>query len=327
MTFSSTHTCSLKTESAAGWKVLMMQPVFHGLLALLVLFHASAFAHDSPEHVIEMLTARMKVTGERADLLWRRAAEHRALGNLAAASRDLGRAIKLQPDFIAAFADLGRVQLAQRHYRRALATVERACKIVRDEPGRAPLRMLRAEIFSEAGKLGKALAECDSALQHAAGAELDWYLTRSQIQCRLGKFNEAASGLKQGFELTGSAVLEVEYIDALIQAGRFHEALEKIEPPLAESRWQSSWLLRRARVRLACGEISGAHADLLAAIGELNQRLQAPHPDAGLLADRGLAHALSGDLALARRDLGDAKKLGADAMALRRLVVAVAAQR
>jgi tetratricopeptide (TPR) repeat protein len=296
------------------------------LLALLLL-PLRALPHDSPEHVVEMLTARMEVVGRRPDLLWRRATEHRVLGDLAAAASDLRQALKMDPRFLPALTDLSRVQLAQGRRRRALWTTDRAFEFVRDEAGRAPLRMLRAEVFAESGDLEKSLAECNRALRHAEGTQLDWYLTRSQIQCRLGRFNDAVAGLKQGFELTGSAVLEVECIDAMIDAGRFGEAMERIEPILAASRWQASWLVRRARVRLAGGDIAAAHADLMAAIRELNQRLNSPRPDPGLLTDRGLASALLGDVAPARRDLAEARKLGADAETVRRLEVALAALR
>jgi tetratricopeptide (TPR) repeat protein len=274
-----------------------------------------------------MLTARMEVVGERPDLLWRRATEHRVLGELPAAASDLKRALKINPRFLPALTDLSRVQLAQGHRRRALWTLDRAFEFVRDEPGRAPLRMLRAEIFAERGQMKQALVECDRALRQAEAVPLDWYLTRSQIQCRLGKFNEAVAGLKTGFDLTGSAVLEVECIDAMIDDGRFDEALERIEPILADSRWQASWLVRRARVRLGAGEIAAAHADLMTAIRELNQRLSSPRPDPGLLTDRGLASALLGDVAPARRDLIEAKRLGADAETVRRLEVTLAALR
>ena len=206
-----------------------------------------------------MLTARMEVVGQRPDLLWRRATEHRVLGDLAAAARDLRRALKMNPRYLPALTDLSRVQLAQGHRRRALWTIDRAFEFVRDEPGRAPLRMLRAEVFVESGDLEKALVECDRALHHADGTQLDWYLTRSQLQCRLGKFNEAVAGLKAGFELTGSAVLEVECIDAMLDAGRFVEAMVRIEPILADSRWQASWLVRRARVRKNSGAGAGAN--------------------------------------------------------------------
>ena len=302
-------------------------PLWLSALLAVFLLPLPVPAHDSPEHVVEILTARMEVVGERPDLLWRRATEHRALRDLPAAGRDLKRALKLNPRFLPALTDLSRVQLAQGHRRRALWTLDRAFAFVRDEPGRSPLRMLRAEIFVEAGDFEKALVECDRALRHAEGTPLDWYLTRSQIQCRLGRFNEAVTGLQAGFELTGSAVLEVECIDAMIDAGRFGEALQQIEPILADSRWQASWLVRRARVRLGTGDISTAHADLLAAIRELNQRLNSPFPDPGLLTDRGLASALLGDIAPARRDLGEAKRLGADPDTVRRLEITLAALR
>ena len=308
------------------WSLVIGLSLKVPLLAAFLLACAAitAPAHDSPEHVIEMLAARMEVTGPRPDLLWRRATEHRALANLPAAAADLQQALRIKRDYFPALIDLSRVQLAQGQRRRALATVDRAMRFVPDEAGRAPLRMIRAEIHCDAGDYDKALAECDRALRHAAGTELDWYLTRSQIQCRLGKFNDAVAGLQHGFELTGSAVLEVESIDALIDAGRFAEAIGKIESVLADTRWQSSWLIRRARVRLGQGDISPAHRDLALAISEINQRLNTAHPDATLLADRGLAQALLGDLMPAKSDLTAARKSGADPATLRRLELAVA---
>jgi hypothetical protein len=63
---------------------------------------------------------------------------------------------------------------------------------------------------------------------------LDWYLTRAELQRRLGKFEAAAAGLKQAFDRTGSAVFEVEWIDAMIDAGQYAQAIERIEPRLAE---------------------------------------------------------------------------------------------
>jgi len=283
-----------------------------------------ATGHESPEHVIEMLTARIEAVGPRADLYWRRATERRALGQLDEASQDLRKAIKLKPDFLSAYADLSRVQMAQGKRRRAISTVDSALQQLKEDSERAPFLMLRAEIYSESDELEKALADCDRALNARGTVEVDWYLTRSQIQCRLGRFAEAARGLQWGFERTGSAVLEVEAIDAMIDAGWYSKALVKIEPMLADARWQGSWLVRRGRVRLGSGKISEGHEDLLAAIRELNSRLQSRQPDLFLLADRGLAYALLGDATLARHDLGTAKKLGGDAWTLRRLEVALA---
>jgi tetratricopeptide (TPR) repeat protein len=303
----------------------------HSTRALLLLFALilpqSLPAHDSPEHVVEILTARMETVGERADLLWRRAAEYRALRDHTAAAKDLKRAIKLRSDYLPAYVDLSRVQMNLGHRRRALWTIERAMRLPQSEVGRAPLRMVKADVLSESGKLAEALGECDRALAEVAHGELDWYLTRSQIQCRLGRFNDAVEGLRRGFELTGSAVLEVECLDAMIDAGQFNEALQKVETGLSESRFRSSWLLRRARIRLGQGSIAGGHQDLAEAIVEMNRRLNPNHPESGLLSERGFAYALLGDVELARRDLQAAQHAGADAGMLRRLEVALAASR
>ena len=297
------------------------------LLLSLLLSPGSVVAHDSPEHVIEILTARMETVGERPDLLWRRATEHRALANHAAAARDLRRAIKLRADYLPALIDLSRVQLLQGHRSEALRTIGRAMRFVTDEASRAPLRMIKAEIFAASGNLTAALGECDRALAGTGGAELDWYLTRSQIQCGLGRYAEAAEGLQRGFELTGSAVLEVESIDAMIDAGQYEGALIKVEAAIAETRWQSSWLVRRARIRLGKGEVAAGHQDLAGAIVEMNRRLNPAYPESGLLSERGFAYALLGDVDLAKRDLASAKRRGAEPASLRRLEMALASQR
>lgn len=276
-------------------------------------------AHDSPEHVIQMLTARMETTGERADLLWRRATEHRVLGNLPAAASDLKRAIKLKRDYSAAWVDLGRVRLAQGRRREARRTLDRLMASIPDETARAPVRMLKAEILVASSDHAAALRECDRAIESAVDVQLDWYLTRSQIQCELGKFAEAAEGLRRGFERTGSAVLEVECLDAMIDAGQHEAAAAKVESELREVRWRGSWLLRRARIQMARGEISSAHHDLAEAMMEFNRRINPAAPEPGLLAERGFAAALIGDVESARKDFLAAMKVGADAPMLRRL--------
>src|SRR5262249_21323392 len=103
-------------------------------------------AHDSPEHVVEQLTARIIEQGKSADLLWRRAAEYRELGVLDSAGRDLREAIALKPDFLVARADLGKVQLRQGKASLALRTLNDAVSAANDEPSRAPLYLTRAEI-------------------------------------------------------------------------------------------------------------------------------------------------------------------------------------
>jgi len=293
-------------------------------LGLFVSLCPPADAHDSPQHVIDALTVRIHAQPKRAELWWQRATEHRVLGDLMAAARDLREAIKLNPAFLAALTDLSRVQLAQGSPHAATRTIQRALAQTATEAERAPLRMVKADILVQSREFERALAECESALPYVPAGEPEWYLTRSQIQCRLGRYREAAAGLQEGFERTGSAVLEVECIEALIDGGLFTSAAARIEPLLENCRWRSSWLIRRARCRLGQGDFGPAHQDLLAAIQELNQRLTSPHPSPELLADRSLAYALAGDNELARRDLAQASKLGLDEVMTRRVRLALA---
>ena len=289
------------------------------VIAGIVSVSLPAIAHDSPEHVVESLNVEMARTGTNATLLWRRATEYRALGRLATAAADLQHALALDPKLIPAWSDLARVQLSRNRAADARASINRALALAESDAGRAPLRMVRAEVEAALGKPDAALADCESALSVGAMLEADWFLARAQLQLRLGRFTEAAKGLKTGFDQTGNAVLEAEWIDALIDGGKNREVLELIEPRLTETRCQSSWLLRRGRARLASGDTVRARGDLNAAITEINGRLHPTQPDAALLAERGLASALLGDEAAARRDLAAARRREADEATLLRL--------
>ena len=127
------------------------------------------------------------------------------------------------------------------------------------------------------------------------------------------------AGLEDGIKATGSGVLETERVEALIDAGQHKLALERIEPQLADSRWRSSWLIRRARVRIGLGQRAAAREDLKSAIVEINQRLTPSSPDLTLLTDRGLASALLGDEEAAKKDFQSARDAGAEEWVLSRL--------
>jgi hypothetical protein len=112
----------------------------------------------------------------------------------------------------------------------------------------------------------------------------------------------------------------------MLDGGFFAEAAGKIQPLLEDCRWQSAWLIRRARARIGLGEVSAGQTDLLAALRELARRGNGVHPDPGLVAERALAYALLGDAVLSRRQLEAARKLGAEAAAVRRVESALAAR-
>lgn len=284
-----------------------MRP-FPGLILLMSLV---AFAHDSPEHEIEAISEKMRASGTNATLLARRAVEWRALRKLTDAEADLRSAVALDPHSLALRIELATVQGLQRQYRAALETLDKASPLANDNAQRGSLWMRRAEMHEADGQAVRALQACEQAF-HLSSPELDWYLTRARLLAQAGRFADSARGLQEGFEKTGSVVLEVEWIEALLDSGQCRQAHDRIQPHLSKARWKSSWLIRRARAQLCLGNDDALRNDLRKALDELDQRTDPSKPDGWLLLDRAFAHALLGNtqsatqyLQIARQSLGN----------------------
>jgi tetratricopeptide (TPR) repeat protein len=283
-------------------------------LFLLLALPLPSFAHDSPEHKIDDLSFQIARSGKNPALLMERAFEHRALGQLAAAAADFEAAHQLDPKLTHALKELALVQLAQGKADTALATLNRAVA----ENASSDTLIARAEILTAQHDYRAALRDCEAVFRQSTDNP-EWYLLRAQLQRRLGLFPECLRDLRAGFARTGSAVLKEECIDAMIDAGQHKTALKQIEPELRDSRWRSSWLIRRARVRLALSETKAAQRDLRAALKELNSRFVPNAPELTLIIDIGLAHALLGDLSAAASDLRVARTLSREDPMLWRL--------
>ncbi|HMC26641.1 MAG TPA: tetratricopeptide repeat protein [Verrucomicrobiae bacterium] len=284
------------------------------VLALALLNRLPLRAHDSPEHEIEVLTSRMSKAGKTGSLLMRRATEFKALGELDKAAADLTEAISLEPKSPAAYAELGRVQFAQGKLAEACDNATRSLTLIEDAGERGAVFLLRAQIEAARGRNAEALADCELADRRD---DLDWYLIRSQIQRSLGKLDARVAGLKDGFARNGSIVLEIESIEAMIDAGQFHPALDLIDQHLNQLRLRSSWLLRRARALK--GLKADFQADAKAALAELERRIRPEHPEPTLLLDRATAFALLGNEKAAREDIKAAQKHGMPASACDRV--------
>lgn len=270
-----------------------------------------ATAHEGPEHEIEELTARMQKNGESADLLTERAVEYRVLGKLAEATKDLERAAALDPRSIAIHRELGRVLFLGGKAGDAIATITRGLTLKSDEPADiASLRMLRAEILRSQNDHKKALEDCDAALQlHRQNPE--WYLLRSDLHRRMKMHKERLAGIEEGIRQTGAGILEIERVEAFLDAGQFAAALPIIGTELADSRIKSSWLIRRARAEFGLGKKAEAEKDLKDALEEIATRLNPKTPDVPLLLDKALAHELLGEKKDAVRAYEEARDKGA----------------
>lgn len=290
------------------------------LVALVLTVRASA--HDSPEALVNRYSALMSAHGVTPLLLAKRAEEYAVLGELDKAATDWEHLLQLQPRSLNALTELSKVRLDAGRLTEAMTSVNQALALATRPEEQAQLYLIRAHIHRARGDVTNALADCERFFVHPV-PDLDAFIIRSQLQLRLQQGEAAVAGLREGWERTGSAVLEAHWIEALIDAGRPAEALTQIELRLPETRWQSSWLLRRARARLRLGEVAAARDDLQRAIQEINPRLTSGYPDLTLLVDRGLAHALLGDTVAASRDLNQARRAGAEPWLLFRLEAAV----
>lgn len=281
----------------------------YALCVLCALCVIPSFAHDGPEHDIEELTERISKEGASADLLLQRAVEYQVIKNIPAAIKDLEHAEQLEPGVPAILRELGRAYFAVGKTNEALNTVTRGLGTDATGADRAALLMVRSDILRPRKEFEKALEDADAAVKEYPN-NVDWYLERSQLQALLKRTKERVAGLEQGIKETGSGLLQIEWIDALLDDGQHAKALEKIEAELASSRIQSSWLIRRAKVRLATKQTDAAKTDLEAALKELNSRMSGSAPDPSLLADRGLAQELLGDHDAAHKDYTRAKDRG-----------------
>jgi tetratricopeptide (TPR) repeat protein len=281
---------------------------------LVICFAISALAHDSPEHKVEQISLELARSGKSPALLMERAFEHRALAELADAAADFASAYKLDPNLTIALKELALVQLAQNKTDAALSTIDTALA----KNSSPDFLMARAEIHTARKDYRAALRDCEAAFRESSN-NLEWCLLRAQLQRRLGLFEQCLKDLETGFSQTGSAVLQEEIIDAQIDAGQHKVALQQIERELADTRWRSSWLIRRARARIGLGELTAGKRDLRAALKELDTRIVADAPEVSLVIDRGLAHALLNDRSAALMDMKSARALGGDWSMLWRL--------
>jgi tetratricopeptide (TPR) repeat protein len=280
-------------------------------------------AHQSPADVIQRLTARMWVEGRTAKLLTMRATEYRTLGRNEEAEEDLIEAVAIDKRDIVALLELIKVYAAQREYERA---IEAATLGIEQAPERSAalgaLYSMRSVMREARGDLAGASVDAMSALGLNA-SDLESYIRLSRLLMKEGKTAERVELLEQGVRVNPGGILEIELTEALIDAGRYEDALKRIEPELNDARLKSSWLIRRARALQGLGRGEEAAADLRGAIDEINARLDYNRPDLSLLIDRGVAFALLGEKAQSDADLMMAKILGANGPQTERLALMI----
>ena len=249
-------------------------------------------AHESPEHEIESLTREIKTQGVSAERLFRRALEYRSLRKHHLYEHDLDAALKLNPNFVPVRIELAKWKLQQQESSAARALIE---PITSDEDRviRAVAIAMRAKTEMIDKNWDRAIADFTTALKTRPDIEL--FLQRAESQHHAKNWDELLAGLRDGYSRTESPILLRELCDRLLEVqdesmnvnrqSCHREAMEIIEHELNGSRFQSSWLTRRARLRLTQKDRTGAATDLTAAIAEIQDRMSGNHPDPQLVAE------------------------------------------
>lgn len=292
----------------------------------LLAFGATAAAHHDPAVTLEMLDAQILKTPGIAELYYQRADELLAMTRLDAAEADLHRALALRSDYLPAKRLMARICQVRGNAKMALEVLQKA---LADAPADHAFLVpgclqMEGELLLSLNHPAEALNAFNESLAASTTPDFETIRLRSEALRILGQHDERIASLQAAWQRSQAVILRNDWLEALIDAGRGTEALPCIQTELSTSRFQSSWLIRRARVFFASGRTAEAKADLAAAIAELNTRLTMDPPPVTLLLDRCLAQHLLGDDHNAQIDLAKIRQLGTTASELQRLTRLVA---
>ena len=266
-----------------------------------------AHAHESPSHSLEELNKHIKEK-PTPELLFQRAMAYKQLGKTNQASADLVAASKAQPKHTPWQIELGRIELSANRSDNALRIANSALKLAKNGPQRAEIHILRAQAYQNTGKYKPSLHACQLAFREAPAGKIEWFLLRSENQLQLGLHQQRIQDLQAGLKKYPDTVLKPHWIDALIDAEKYTDALEHIENELPSLPWKSHWQVKQAQALIGLDRRSDAQKVLYAALQEIYGRLNRDQPDILLLADEAHIHILMSEPNAALNALNQLKK-------------------
>mgnify|MGYP000013381465 CR=1 FL=1 len=292
----------------------MKRSVPLAILSLSLIWPGLAPANPGHEVTVAELSAQIAKAPDLPELYFQRAWNYREMQRPAEARADWEKTLSLNAGFLPASRELARSDAQEGRMEEGIARLRQAMASApaSQDFHRPGCHSVLAELLLKQGKNDEALKEAQTGLDRSPDLLLDLCLLRSEAQRRLGKLDDRVGGLAAAMTRLRSFVVKSKWYDAMIDAGRGEEILPEVEQEVANTRYQASWLIRRARIRQFKGEQAGAASDLASALEEINHRLRPENPDLSLVCDRGLIHALQGDHAAAAADLKLAREQGAD---------------
>jgi tetratricopeptide (TPR) repeat protein len=275
----------------------------------------SGRAHLGSVENIARLTEDIAGGDHRPEVYYTRGLEYKTDAQYDLALKDFQTALKEKPDFAPAQQEIAQTYRLKGDLPLALTAAETAVTMAATLPPgfQAECQLELAAIHMQAQRWADALAAIERAFLAVPQGQVDWYKQRARLRQKLGQTALAADELKLGYDRLKSVVLRMEWMELLIEQGRGPEVLPMINAELAECRYRSAWLIRRARVALAQHQPETATEDLTLALGELSLRIHPVEPDVTLLSQQGVAYALLGKRAEAEADLAQLKSLSVEA--------------
>jgi len=284
--------------------------VFSSLFFLALGSHA--ISHHDTKALIGKLTKRIDSGESTAENYYKRAIEYRVLGQIKEAENDLKMALERNVNFTAARREMTRILSKKGKYKLAILSAEKVIINALTKREKSSAMILLAEVLLNAGEPSEAIKYSSTAFKLNPNGKIEWYLLHARLLREIKQDDERPAILHTGYQTTGSIVLRNAWIDSLVECEQYETALPIIEKELLESRIKSSWRLRRAKVFIGTGKINAAMDDLRTCLKELDRRIYPKNPDMTLIADRGLVHALLGNIDTAKNDLAHLVQIGAD---------------
>ena len=272
------------------------------LILVICFSFLTCHAHESPSHSLEVLNEHIKEESS-PELLFQRAMAYKNLGKMELAEADLKAATQANPENLSWQLERCRLQLTRKRPDTALRIANEALKLVKNNTQRGEVHMLRAQAYHFSGKAKPSLHACQLAFKETPKGKLEWYILRSENQYILKLHRQRMLGLKAGLKAYPRSILQNHFVDALIDAEQYQEALSLIEKELPTLRWNAHWQIKQARSLIALDRSDEAQKPLLDALEEVEQRINPARPDILLVADRANIQLLMGNKSAAMSSL------------------------
>ena len=238
--------------------------------AMLVAMPKVCAAHPGLHHDIERVAALLVDHPDCSELYLQRAYYHRLEGDLFAALSDLHHAWQRDPTDSTIALETALTLSGLGEYSRAMEQID---QFFLSGGSSARGFVERARLKIQDGDCDGAILDFNSAIELKPDVEV--FVERGEIQERLGRWNDAAVGYREGLLKTeGAHVLNAALIRTEIARAQYDAALAIIEEEIQKAAVPAEWNLQKAEVLKAAGRNTEATEVLRQALNHAHVAIQ-----------------------------------------------------